>query len=93
MTNMPVGYLSGSRFSRHNGETSGQDIIHAHLYWWVSTCLDRSEQHLDTMVVTAPYHLKLAFGCYDAMADEIEITVQQIWTDIAIKRLLGVPSG
>lgn len=72
MTNTPVGYLSGSRFSRQNGETSGQDIIHAHLYWWVSTCLDRSEQHLDTMAVTAPYHLKLAFGCYDAMADEIE---------------------
>lgn len=24
------------------------------------------------MAVTAPYHLKLAFGCYDAMADEIE---------------------
>ena len=61
--------------------------VNAHLYQWVSTCLDRGEQHLDTMVVTAPDGLKLAFSCYDAMADEIEMTVQRIWTDIAIKRL------
>lgn len=88
MTNTPVSYLSGSRFSSQSGKTSDQDIINVHLYWWVSTCLARGEQHLDTMVVTAPYHLKLAYGCYDAMAHEIEITVQQIWTDIARKRLL-----
>lgn len=90
MTNTPVSYLSDTEFaSQRVGGTSGQDTISASLYWWVSTCLDRGEQHLDTMVVAAPYHLKLAFGCYDAMADEIEITVQRIWTDIARKRLLA----
>lgn len=89
MTSTPVSYVSGSRFTSQSGQSSSQDIINAHLYWWVSTCLDRGEQQLDTMVVTAPYHLKLAYGSYDAMADEIEITVQQIWTDIARKRLLA----
>jgi hypothetical protein len=91
MTDTPVSYLNDIKFANQSiGETSGQDTINACLYWWVSTCLARGEQHLDTMVVTAPYHLKLAFGCYDAMADEIEITVQRIWTDIAMKRLLVV---
>ena len=90
MTNTPVGYLNDPKFAiRSGGKTSGQDTISACLYWWVSTCLDRGEQHLDTMVVTAPDGLKLAFGCYDAMADEIEMTVQRIWTDIAMKRLLA----
>ena len=94
MTNTPVSYLSAPKFAiQSGGKISRYDTINACLYWWVSTCLDRGEQHLDTMVVTAPYHLKLAFGCYDAMADEIEITVQRIWTDIAMKRLLGAPSG
>ena len=94
MTNTPVSYLSNIRSSSQSGgETASQDTINAHLYWWVSTCLARGERHLDTMVVTAPYHLKLAFGCYDAMAAEIEMTVQRIWTDIAMKRLLGTPRG
>jgi transposase len=48
---------------------------------------------LDTMVVTAPDGLKLAFGCYNAMADEVEMTVQQILADIAMRRLLGASSG
>ena len=89
MINTPVSYLSDTKFPDRSGKTFGQDTINAHLYWLVSTCLDRGEQHLDTMVVTAPCHLKLAFGCYDAMADQIEITVQRIWTDIAMKRLLA----
>ena len=93
MTNTPVSYLSDNQVAIQGGKISGQDTINAHLYWWVSTCLAHGEQHLDTMVVTAPDGLKLAFGCYDAMADEIEMTVQRIWTDIAMKRLLGAPSG
>ena len=87
MTNTPVSSLSDNQVAIQGGKSSGQDTINAHLYWWVSTCLAHGEQHLDTMVVTAPDGLKLAFGCYDAMADEIEMTVQRIWTDIAIKRL------
>lgn len=87
MTNTPVSYLSDNQLAIQGGKTSDQDTINAHLYWWVSTCLAHGEQHLDTMVVTAPDGLKLAFGCYDTMADEIEMTVQRIWTDIAIKRL------
>ena len=87
MTNTPVSYLSDNQVASQGGKTSGKDTINAYLYWWVSTCLAHGEQHLDTMVVTAPDDLKLAFGCYDAMADEIEMTVQRIWTDIAIKKL------
>ena len=88
MTNTPVSYLSAPKFAiQSGGKISRYDTINACLYWWVSTCLDRGEQHLDTMVVTAPCHLKLAFGCYDAMADEIEMTVQRIWTDIATRKL------
>jgi hypothetical protein len=45
-------------------------------------------QHLDTMVVTAPAELKAEFGCYEAMAAEIEIVVQRIWTDTARERLM-----
>jgi hypothetical protein len=90
MTNTPVSYLSDPKFASQSGsETSRQDTINTCLHRWVSTCLYRGEQHLDTMVVTAPYHLKLPFDCYDAMADEIEMTVQRIWTDIAMKRLLA----
>ena len=90
MTNTPVSDLSDIKSAIQSGsETFSQDTINACLYWWVSTCLDHGEQHLDTMVVTAPFHLKLAFGCYDAMANEIEITVQRIWRDIAMKRLLA----
>lgn len=41
------------------------------------------------MVATAPADLKAELGCYEAMADEIEIVVQRIWADIARKRLLA----
>ena len=61
MTNTPVSYLSNNQVAIQGGKTSSQDTINAHLYQWVSTCLDRGEQHLDTMVVTAPEGLKLAF--------------------------------
>ncbi|GGF79942.1 hypothetical protein GCM10011402_35700 [Paracoccus acridae] len=57
------------------------------LYLWVSACLDDGVQELDTMIVTAPASLKSAFCCYDVMAEEIEVVVQRIWWDIAVKRM------
>ncbi len=39
------------------------------------------------MIVTAPASLKSAFCCYDVMAEEIEVVVQRIWWDIAVKRM------
>ena len=89
MTDTPFIYLNDKHFVRQSGETSSQDDLDACLYRWVSVCLDEGVQHLDTMVVTAPTDLKAEFGCYDAMADEIEIVVQRIWTDIARKLLLA----
>lgn len=57
------------------------------LHLWVSACLEGGMQELDKMIVTAPSDLRMAYPCYDSMADEIEITVQRIWTDIAIRRM------
>jgi hypothetical protein len=57
------------------------------LHLWVSACLEGGMQELDRMIVTALSDLRTAYPCYDSMADEIEISVQRIWWDIAIKRM------
>ena len=88
MTDTPVSYLSNTHSPNQSGETPAQHDLDASLYEWISACLDDGVRHLDTMVVTAPIDLKAEFGCYDAMADAIEIVVQRIWTDVARKRLL-----
>ena len=87
MTDTPVIFLSDSDLAGQHGETFPQADIQARLYGWVRACLDDGVQHLDTMVVTAPDKLKVEFGCYEAIADEIEIVVQRIWTDMARERL------
>ncbi|MCZ0963072.1 hypothetical protein [Paracoccus benzoatiresistens] len=68
-------------------ETSVRGQTETQLHLWVSACLEDSVQELDRMIVTAPSDLRMAYPCYDSMADEIEITVQRIWWDIAIRRM------
>ena len=68
-------------------EASVQDYTEAHLHLWVSACLEAGMQEVDRMIVTAPSDLRMAYPCYDVMADEIEISVQRVWCDIARKRM------
>lgn len=67
-------------------EASVRGYTETHLHLWVSACLESGVQELDRMIVTAPSDLQKAYPCYGSMADEIEITVQRIWWDIATRR-------
>jgi hypothetical protein len=87
MTDRPVSFLNANHSTSRGGETSAQDNLHNVLRGWVSACLDDGVQELDTMIMSAPDRLRSEFCCYDVMADEIEIVVQRIWTDIAMKRM------
>ena len=68
-------------------EASLRGHTETRLHLWVSACLEGGVQELGKMIVTAPSDLRMAYPCYDSMADEIEITVQRIWWDIAIRRM------
>ena len=68
-------------------EASVRGYTETRLHLWVSACLEDGVQELDRMIVTAPADLRMAYPCYDSMADEIEIVVQRIWWDIGIKRM------
>jgi hypothetical protein len=57
------------------------------LHLWASACVNAGVQELDKMIQTAPLDLRMAYPCYDSMADEIEISVQRIWWDIALRRM------
>lgn len=71
---------------RHD-ESSAQGNTASRLHLWVSACLEAGMQEVDRMIVTAPSDLRMAYPCYDVMADEIEISVQRVWCDIARKRM------
>ena len=68
-------------------EASAQGYAETRLHLWVSACLDDGVQELDRMIQAAPLDLRMAYPCYDSIADEIEISVQRIWWDIAMKRM------
>ena len=68
-------------------EASAQGYAETQLHLWVSACLDDGVQELDRMIQAAPLELRMAYPCYDSMADEIEISVQRIWWDIAKRRM------
>ena len=68
-------------------EASFRGHTETQLHLWVSACLDDGVQELDRMIQAAPLDLRMAYPCYDSMADEIEISVQRIWWDIAMKRM------
>lgn len=88
MTDMPLSALSDDHSAGESAQT--KDDLDACLLGWVRACLENGEQDLDRMIVTAPDTLKAAFGCYDAMADEIEATIQRLWRDMARTRLLSL---
>ena len=87
MTDTPVSFPSADPSTRQGSEASAQDDLAPLLREWVSVCLDDGVQELDTMIVTAPDSLRSHFCCYDVMAEEIEIVVQRIWTDLAMQRM------
>ena len=87
MTETTVSHLCAAYSSKQGGQAAAHDDLATFLRGWVSACLDDGVQELDTMIVTAPDSLKAEFCCYDVMADEIEIAVQRIWTDIARQRM------
>jgi hypothetical protein len=89
MPNRPISFSRAAYSTSQGWETAAQDNLATFLRGWVSACLDDGVQELDTMIVTAPASLKAKFCCYDVMADEIEIVIQRIWWDIAVKRLRG----
>ena len=87
MIDKPVSFSSADPSTRQDGAASAQDDLATLLRGWVRACLDDGVQELHTMIMTASDSLKSEFGCYDVMADEIEIAVQRIWTDIARQRM------
>ena len=68
-------------------ESFAQGHTETQLHLWVSACVNAGVQELDKMIQTAPLDLQMAYPCYDSMADEIEISVQRIWWDIALRRM------
>jgi hypothetical protein len=68
-------------------EASVRGYAETQLHLWVSACLEGGVQELDRMIATAPSDLRGAYPCYDVMADEIEISVQRIWWDVAVRRM------
>ena len=68
-------------------EASAQGYAETQLHLWVSDCLHNGVQELDRMIQTAPLDLRMAYPCYDSIADEIEISVQRIWWYLAMKRM------
>ena len=68
-------------------EASFRGHTETQLHLWVSACVDGGVQELDKMIQTAPLDLRMAYPCYDSMADEIEISVQRIWRDKALRRM------
>ena len=68
-------------------EASAQGHTEIQLHLWVCACLNDGVQELDKMIQTAPLDLRMAYPCYASMADEIEISVQRIWWDIALRRM------
>lgn len=89
MADTTINHLRTAYSSKQGGEAAAHDDLATFLRRWVSACLDDGVQELDTMIVTAPDSLKAEFCCYDVMAEEIEIVVQRIWTDIARQRMLA----
>ncbi|GGF74070.1 hypothetical protein GCM10011402_28370 [Paracoccus acridae] len=87
MTDTTISHSRAAYSSNQSGEAAAQDDLATFLRGWVSACLGDGVQELDTMIVTAPASLKSAFCCYDVMAEEIEVVVQRIWWDIAVKRM------
>lgn len=87
MTDTTISHSRAAYSSNQSGEAAAQDDLATFLRGWVSACLDDGVQELDTMIVTAPDSLKAEFCCYDVMADEIEIVVHRIWTDLAMQRM------
>ncbi|MDQ1902528.1 hypothetical protein RAH32_19070 [Paracoccus sp. WLY502] len=87
MTDTTISHSRAACSSNQSGEAAAHDDLATFLRGWVNACLDDGVQELDTMIVTAPDSLKAEFCCYDVMAEEIEIVVQRIWTDLAVQRM------
>ena len=87
MTDSPVSVSRAASSPSQGREPAAQDDLATVLRGWVSACLDNGVQELDVMIMTAPDSLRSEFCCYDVMADEIEIVVQRIWWDIAVKQM------
>ena len=87
MTDTTISHSRAAYSTSQGGEAAAHDDLATFLRGWVNACLDDGVQELDTMIVTAPDRLKAEFCCYDVMADEIEIVVHRIWTDLAMQRM------
>lgn len=87
MTDTTVSHSRAAYSSKQGGQAAAHNDLATFLRGWVNACLADGVQELDTMIVTAPDSLRSHFCCYDVMADEIEIVVQRIWWDIAVKRM------
>ena len=92
MTDRPVSVSRAASSPSQGREPAAQNDLAIVLRGWVGACLDNGVQELDVMIMTAPDSLRSEFCCYDVMAEEIEIVVQQIWTDLAMQRIRACPS-